>query len=284
MGYKEILHKITARYKKNKLYSYLLKSTGNTLSGKKWIFILGCYNSGTTLLDSVLAQHPSISGLPDEGVMLTDQLVRPEDFSWNRMWHKCEDKMLDSMSNEKMDPIIIKNHWSHFYENNEYLLEKSIANVLRIPFFQTNFEPVYFIHIVRNGYAVAEGIRRKARVLQRNPVYREGDIYPIHDCAGQWVRSLEVVEESKSTLKNFMEVSYETFTNDPLTVVNQITNFLDIKEYEKDFFDKSFSIHEKDSTIKNMNASSFDKLSPKEIEIINEVAGDYLQKYGYDLL
>lgn len=33
----------------------------------KWLFVVGCYNSGTTLLAEMLSRHPNISGLPTEG-------------------------------------------------------------------------------------------------------------------------------------------------------------------------------------------------------------------------
>ena len=73
----EFLHKVTARLRHNKIWSEILSRTGKRLKNKNWIFITGCYNSGTTLLNQILSTHSRISGLPDEGVMLTDQLVRP---------------------------------------------------------------------------------------------------------------------------------------------------------------------------------------------------------------
>jgi len=47
--------------------------------GKSYLFVVGCYNSGTTLLADMLTQHPEISPLPTEGSALTDALPRPED-------------------------------------------------------------------------------------------------------------------------------------------------------------------------------------------------------------
>ena len=34
---------------------------------EKWLFVVGCYNSGTTLIADALADHPQIAALPDEG-------------------------------------------------------------------------------------------------------------------------------------------------------------------------------------------------------------------------
>ena len=46
---------------------------------KTWIFLVGSYNSGTTLLAEFLGHHPSISALPTEGYFITDQFVKDYD-------------------------------------------------------------------------------------------------------------------------------------------------------------------------------------------------------------
>src|SRR5688572_24611021 len=137
---KRLFPRITARFRKSPFYSYFLEKTGRKLENKNWIFILGCYNSGTTLLNQLLAEHPSISGLPDEGVMLTDQLVKPEDYGWRRMWWKCVDQMESDRISRNRDSSRIKRHWSHFYEDKKFLVEKSISNVCRISFFSRHFQ------------------------------------------------------------------------------------------------------------------------------------------------
>lgn len=280
----EFLHKVTARLQYNPIWAEIISRTGKGLENKKWIFITGCYNSGTTLLDRILGSHPAISGLPDEGVMLTDQLVRPEDFRWRRLWSECENEMVASTRNQNINAARIKKQWSHFYDlNKEYLLEKSISNTTRLDFFNKEFNPVWFIHIVRNGYAVAEGIHRKAEVIDGNPYYEKGK-YPFSLCAKQWVRSLEVFEERKKELQNVIEIKYEDLADNPSEVVNGIMDKLGLDKFPEDYFDKTFTIHEKNSRIKNMNDSSFKRLTTKNIKAINEVARKYLTAYGYKLL
>lgn len=284
MTKKEFLHKVTARYKNNPVWAGILNLSGTGLANKNWIFITGCYNSGTTLLDQILATHPQISGLPDEGVMLTNQLVRPEDFGWRRMWAQCEKEMEEAPRNRHKDPKLIKRHWSHFYDcKKPFLLEKSISNMTRLKFFQENFKPAWFIHIVRNGYAVAEGIYRKARIMKGNPYFGSRERYPIQDCAGQWVRSLEVFNDVKNDLPNVIEIKYEDLTSNPYQVINEVLGILKLDGFSADYFQKSFSIHEKESTITNMNQSSFDRLTRSQIKVINEVAGAYLKEYDYEI-
>ncbi|SDS25352.1 sulfotransferase family protein [Christiangramia echinicola] len=280
---KSILHRLTARFRKNSLYSKVLEKTGSKKEKQKWIFILGCYNSGTTLLNEILAQHPEISGLPDEGVMLTNQLVKPEDFGWRRMWSQCEAKMENSSVNKNKNAHIIKKHWSHFYEPNIFFVEKSISNICRIPFFAENFKPAYFIHIVRNGYAAAEGIQRKAEIMEDNK-FHGNQKYPIEICIDQWTQSLDKIEKSKIEMENFLEISYEELSEETVKTMNKITDFLNLNNYPPDFFRKSFLIHGSNNKIRNMNKKSLSNLNTRDLEIINERASLYLSKYGYDLI
>ena len=283
MTVKELLHRIMARYKYNPLYSKLSELTGKNILDKKWVFIIGCYNSGTTLLDQILASHPDISGLPDEGVMLTDQLSRPEDYGWRRMWYKCHDKMNYTIKGKKINPVKTKKHWSHFYDlNKPFLLEKSISNTTRLDFLNTHFTPVYFIHIVRNGYAVAEGIRRKAAVMPENLQFNEGK-YPIELCAQQWVSSLKAVEKFKPKASNLLEIKYEDLCDDPLKVTNEICDFLKIESFTSDFLHHKFSIHEKSSNIVNMNERSFKKLTSADFHKINELCKPNLEHNNYKI-
>lgn len=276
---KSLKHRLTARFKDNFLWSKIQLLTGRKLENKKWVFIVGCYNSGTTLLDNILAGHPQISGLPDEGVMLTNQLKRPEDYNWRRMWYQCTDEIKKPNPNS----AVIKRHWSHFFDSRKaFFLEKSISNTCRIPFLESEFSPAYFIHIVRNGYAVSEGIHRKAVPMAGNEFYSEGK-YPMESCATQWKASLQEIEKIKGNLKNFKEISYEDLCDNPSETIKDILSFLDLPNFSQDYFNSSFTIHEKDSQIKNMNEKSFKSLGAEQIEKINAVASDYLIKYGYNL-
>jgi hypothetical protein len=57
---------------------------------RHWIFIIGCYNSGTILLEQIIRQHPAIAGLPDEGQFLTDALITPKSVGVPRLWVEKE--------------------------------------------------------------------------------------------------------------------------------------------------------------------------------------------------
>jgi hypothetical protein len=175
----------------------------------------------------------------------------------------------------------VKNHWSHFFDSRRpYLVEKSIANTPRALFFEQHFQPAYFIHIVRNGYAVAEGIRRKGEVMpgRQDVGMRE---YPIEWCAQQWRRSLEVVETVRPKLKRFIQISYEDLTADPDKTLRKICDFVGADHLNHSLKESPFEVHGARSSIKNMNGDCIRKLHAEQIIAINSIAGEFLKRFGY---
>jgi hypothetical protein len=250
---------------------------------KRWIFIVGCYNSGTTLLRDLLGRHPQISSLPSEGVRLTDQLPRPEDFGWQRLWCRCVDEVrIPVDADTALRSERIRRQWALALPTAPVsVLEKSIANTARLPFLQAGFTPAYFIYLVRNGFAVAEGIRRKTDP-RRYGHDEFGDSYPIDLCAEQWRVSHDVVAADQANLKHFLQITYEELTADPDQVLAQITQFLQLPALGADAAADTFRVHGVVSPIRNMNAESIARLTPEQIGAIRQTAGPVLERFGYE--
>ena len=275
-------YKAFNRLRQTKTCLKILTPLGKPLSPMRWIFIIGCYNSGTTLLDHILAQHPSIAGLQEEGVWLTDSLPRPEDFGCTRMWHKClENVSLQPGQNMEQLAARIKRQWSIWYPADPAnCLEKSIANATHMLFLQEYFHPAYFIYIVRNGYAVSEGIRRKSNLSRwKNPYYKK--TYSISLCAEQWEVSDELITSEAIHLNRFLQIYYEDLCDKPEYVLSRITDFLGIDPLPRSIFHRAWSVHEKVSSIQNMNHQSIKCLSEQDIQAIAAVAGNRLIKHDY---
>ncbi len=259
----------------------LLAPLAHDVQPQRWIFIVGCYNSGTTLLRDLLGRHPEIDALPSEGVRLTDVLPRPEDVGWHRMWCRCvDDVRLAADASQSARAARIRRHWSLALPAQPVnVLEKSIANTARLPFLQAHFAPAYIIHLVRNGYAVAEGIRRKGEP-RRHGHDEFGDTYPIELCAEQWRASLQQVQTDATELDRLLEVHYEELAHDPAGQLARITEFLELAPLP-DNDGESFTIHGVHSVIRDMNADGFARLSAPEFDAIEAVAGPLLAHYGY---
>lgn len=277
----EFLRKISA----TPPFSSMLHAVLPVPQPKKWVFIVGCYNSGTSLLLKTLASHPDISGL-DEGVSFTPQLVTPEDLGWTRMWSKVLEEMRAIERNTPPDAKKVKQDWGlHLDTRKSVLIEKSIANSIRIHWLQENFENAHFIFLVRNGYATAEGIRRKVKKRNGSIPTQYGDTYPIALCAEQWVINNQLIEQDLSTVANFKRVRYEDFCENPKEMIETLWRFMGLEPVSEWFAEEqTWKVHEKNLNIQNLNAASIARLSVDDIQSIETVAADVLQLYNYPLL
>jgi hypothetical protein len=174
----------------------------------------------------------------------------------------------------------VKRQWSFSFANRPLLLEKSIANTPRMPFIQAYFQPAYFIYIVRNGYAVSEGLRRGARPMQwgRDDY---GERYPIEMCAEQWAWTDRIVSQDRPGIEHLIEIHYEALTEDPRRVLDEVTDFLEIGPFSDEVLEKSWRVHGVTSQIRDMNGEAIARLSAEDIEAVRTVAAETLDKFGH---
>jgi len=269
---------------RSRLLAAVLRQFVQPAEPEKWVFIVGCYNSGTTLLERLLATHPAISAL-DEGVFRTDQLVTPEELGWPRMWCRVIDQVRLLPENQTVDVEALKKDWTLFFDRRKQVfLEKSIVNSARMAWLQENFQNSYFIFIVRNGYAVAEGIRRKASKGKWKIQQNLSPSYPIDLCATQWVVTNRIIKQDSKAIKNFRMIHYEELCKAPYQVTEKLWNFIGLREAPNWSKTKKWQIQEKESAIRNMNEKNFVNLSVEDIKQIENVATEMLKHYGYPLL
>ena len=243
---------------------------------RQWVFVIGCYNSGTTLLHDLIARSRGCASLPAEGVFGTDQLIAPEELGWPRLWWKVQDKMLEFGEGGAKDAEILKRDWCLWLDTKRpVFLEKSVSNVLRVTWLDKNFPGAHFVEIIRNGYAVAEGIRRRAGRGQY-PLPSGLSSYPIEWCAQQWVSTLEAARAQLSEVdgSRVLTIRYEDLCKDPYQVLpkaERLTGLHDLTEYPLDH-------------VRNRNEQAISQLSTEDVRTINDVAGETLTTYRYALL
>jgi hypothetical protein len=248
------------------------------LAPAKWLFVVGCYNSGTTLLAELLGRHPEIAALPDEGQYLTDQLVRDYEVGLPRMW--AEREALFRMTEDSIGPDVvrIKKEWAvRIAARRSVVVEKTPANIARTRWLQRHFRDAYFVVLIRNGYAVAEGIARKAE-----PRHREIG-WPLDLCARQWRRCYEVVEEDAPHLERLLWMKYEDLTAEANRELRRIFEFVGVDPDFSIDAAQSWSVHEREQALANLNEESIARLDRSALDLINSVAADSLARYGYEL-
>ena len=244
---------------------------GQAVTPQRWVFVVGCYNSGTTLLHDVLACHPDVAHLPREGQYCTDQLTNPGDAGLARAWAlEPELFCLNATVKAPPDADRVKRQWSAMMEptGRGTFLEKSIPNAARIPWLEHHFENAHFIGIVRNGYVVTEGIMRKgARSAEQ--------------AAEQWALSNEIMLKDLRFVKHSHLLTYEEFTGNPQKTIRKVLEFLELSPMETIDGKKIWQVHGQESEIMNMNDDSLAKLSTRSKAIVEQKGEPLLAQFGY---
>lgn len=266
---------------RSRLFSAAARRFVRPATPVKWIFVVGCYNSGTTLLERLLGTHPLISTL-DEGAFRTDQLMTPEEMGWPRMWCEVADRVRLTEEDSHADADVLRRDWALLFDpRRPIFLEKSVSNGARMRWLQHAFQNSYFVAVIRNGYAAAEGIRRKTKQGRWLLPSQHSEGYPIGMCARQWVVANEMIEQDSSHTRNFLSVTYEDLCANPRAVVEDIWRFAGIEATAEWAGDEEWRIQEKRSVIRNMNERSMAALSAQDLLDIEAVASQMLRKHGY---
>ncbi len=248
----------------------------------KWVFVVGCYNSGTTLLREMLGSHPDVSSLAREGVKFTDQFPNLQAGGWQRMLLKNKENWEMPRSNIKQRTKKIIRDWSPMWKmRRRVFLEKSIEHAVRMDWLEEAFDSPYFITIVRNGYCVCEGVRRKA--APHGPATKEvgASEYPISLAAQQWVAINEKIEEQISDSRRVYRISYEELVTSPLETLEKLFSFLGLEQPVMEFKNGLLKIDGNVFKIRNMNPESYGRLADDEIKVATEVMHEWLTHYGY---
>ena len=281
----KIKHRIWNRITMSRVTQPLLGRLGSDGERDLWIFILGNYNSGTTLLYEILRNQNGVSSLPWEGSRLTHHFTDPNDYGWPRMWHACLESMQKSESKlSAVDASHIKRQWKWSTRSKQKVfIEKSITNAIRIPFLKQYFTPAFFIHIVRNPYASCEGIQRKAKPNQ-NLAKTHLMSYPLSMCAQQWVRSNKMIEEGLEGTHS-IRIRYEDLCKNPEETIKKITiacpelNALGVslENHER------LKVHGLDGLISDQNQVSISRLTKSDLSEVTHIASKMMEHYGYSI-
>lgn len=173
------------------------------------------------------------------------------------------------------------------YMNGERFLSKNPADSLRIRFINKIFPDAFFIHILRDGRAVANSLlneRKSAGNINKwwgaKPSnWRDLQKYePILQVGLQWKSIVETIERDAKILhsKRYLVIKYEDFTEKPIPILKEIFEYVEL----------DFSIVKKDiekyaKNVRNMNWKWQKNLSEHEKEILNKYIGGKLEELGY---
>jgi hypothetical protein len=249
-----------------------------------WVFMGGCYNSGTTILREMIGAHPEVASLPREGVEMTDAFPDLEADGWVRMWvRNAEAADLSSR-----DPVALarraKRDWSPWWRRGaSVFIEKSIIHGAWMPTLDTGFQNARFIGVIRNGYCVCEGIRRRARPVDTARKTLRRDDYPIEEVGLQWNFANQVLMRDRTSVKNYQEVRYEEFAANPVQTIRAIFTFIGVDpDAVETIEDGQVQIGTRKFRIRNQNADSLGRLDAADKSALWSVIGPMMTELGYE--
>jgi len=244
------------------------------------VFLIGCGRSGTTMLERLLRNHQDICSFSE-----ANNVWDPKGYRWYNKNLKRPPIWYNPMEYTKvwrdyfnMDYIRqIRNVFGcyQFLSRKKIFLNKSPMNTFRIPDILAIFPDARFIHIIRDGRAVAFSwaVKEYSTMQQHLNVYKKrGYNYSFNELikftAKSWVRNIEEVRSQREKTQlvhknNFIEFSYEEFCIDPEKYVKLICQFLSIDRDRLGKKDLSY--------IKSMNYKWKKNLDEDIIEEINDI-------------
>lgn len=240
-----------------------------------WCFIVGCNNSGTSLLQRALENTGQISTLPQEGQMYTRVFRRARKRGHERVWAEYLDELIVPRS-APLDPALrLLFDWMRGLPHpiSPMIVEKTPANVARMGWLDGAFPTAHFIGLVRNRYAVVEGIKRKGK-------------QPIVHAARHWNAVNELLLKESSGVRRYLEVRYEDLVDQPEITARRIVDFLGLDNEAMSAamharYQLKHMAEGEASVVRNFNRDSIAKLTKEEHAEIIKYAAPMLDHFGY---
>lgn len=228
---------------------YLIKNKFFRLNNHKYLFILSPPYSGSTLLTQVLSTSKNVSCNNHIATMEGQLLPGVRDFMYKKnRWNK----------NINYDWKKIKSIWMKYWDlSKPILMDKTTTNIMRVDEIKKSFKDIYLVLLVRNPYAVVEGIIRRNNKS-------------VEFAANFVLKTLKYQKENFEKNKNCILITYSEVCDKQSMVKKKIKSLLpEIGELN---FNKHFKAHnfkKKSLRITNLNDEKIKKIKASDLILIN---------------
>jgi hypothetical protein len=257
------------------------------------IFIIGCARSGTSILKRMLACHEAIAAFPSEA----NHLWHPTAYPWVESNHEKPPLWSDPASFTKLSLA----DWSHGHgdrlrrefaiyqrlQKKPVFLNKSAMIAFMLPEVLELFPDARFIHIVRDGRAVALSYARKihGKMTDNEEIHRSHDLWCTYDellqqMARLWdahLNEIDRVVQAEGWVEKgiYLECQYEDFCRRPRPLIGEILDFLDLPTEGMQFRDGL--------EVRDMNFKFQTELPAETLQSLTETMSPVLLRKGYPL-
>lgn len=254
------------------------------------VFIIGCARSGTTILESLLAQHRDVANWSEAGV-----LWDPSGHYWSvsaretpPLWVEPEAFMARWRRDNLARGREIRGAFGVFQgaSGRSTLLNKNPENLFRIPDILAIFPEAHIVHIVRDGRAVVNSsLKRMLRKLEKWPDFHRiaGVDYSEDEMALRmsvfWRKSMCEVEAQDKALDlkasgRLLEVRYEDLCDDRTATLTRICELADlsIDRFKPEMWQRS---------VESRNFKWKQRFTPELVEKMEAAMQPKLAEWGY---
>lgn len=192
------------------------------------IFILGCYNSGTTILKDCVALHPDVTTPPVEGSRLTQSIPDFDGSDWPRGMFG---NLYQIQSYRQLGGVSSAQYFSDirpWVSANKVLLEKSISCSVLMPQIDKEFSNPKYLVVLRGVEGVMSGIQKKSRPRGVAKKILGGEIYPENFLVAQWDYLYSTILKDIADPSRVKLVVFEEFLIDPISELRDVFRFFDL--------------------------------------------------------
>jgi LPS sulfotransferase NodH len=256
------------------------------------VFIIGCGRSGTTILGTMLAQHPQLAYLNEPRHIW---LYEPRTDIWSEKARQNGGRLkitAADLTATAASRITRAFAVETRLQNAQRLVEKLPINSFRIDFISALFPDALFVHLIRSGIEVAHSIAKRAEFgrwfgskgykwqLLAEYARERGEAELVELCTDNVTKGMlewrlsgatALEELNKLPKTRSLEIRYESLLRDPLSVCKALEKFIGV---EPSVNMRDFAATQIARQSPSVNAQS---LTPA----MRQIGGDWLARLGY---
>lgn len=248
--FKAVLYELFIRLYTSKYFRGFVKYVIRVKQPRRIDFVVGCYNSGTTIIKDAIAAHPDICSAPIEGDQLTGAISDNESGFAPRamMINVCN--IAKDRESEPVDADLLVSDLRPWLKEDTVFLEKSISNTVRINRLRSSLPGSKFVCVTRAVDDVVNGIKKRSQPAGMLLDILGQNDYPDRILRRQWWMFYQLVLNDYDESDVYF-VSYERFLKEPDEQLLKIYKFLELDEVDVIYQDNILKVNNTSLLIKN---------------------------------